>query len=715
MATWVVPDRKIDDAGIENAQMDVDYVRVYQKSGWTGNGTVSGTWGDTSNWGPDGKPEEGDTAVFNRPTGTTTVTLPSHTKVRALYFDDNALETDETPAFTIKSAEGENFTLQLGATESEYNGVGGITINNSVTQSQTIEADIEIQQPPVSSNWNVAQPLILSNLTDASSGVELNANGGITSLWAGQTLTTMGTGRINIPKVDANGEVGEGHGVISSQFTDLYKDGPGELRLAGANEYTGATYVKDGTLLIGADVYENTPGPLGNSDLALVSSVEGYRHKPTWENDEVEITEIDIMDGRDIAILIDGPFTFGRKIRVENKNYRGTTTLGANTEFDAEFSRVIVLAREVSLTAEEGSTVTFSDAIHNYSHQFPGSITKIGEGTVILSGGNTYSGPTVIESGTVRLGRGSALGDSAEGTTVLGGAALDLNGQSPYYDDGPEGLPDGPEALTIQGSEIDGTAALINSSEQLAVVEGPLTVIGDGRIGGSGEIEFHDVSLADGATLTMEQGKSLDIGGTLDVGGSVGAATVFGDLVFGPAAGLEIELEGSSHDQVAVAADVSLAGQLELKLTGAAPFETGSYALMTYDSHTGTFNPVTDLNAYVTGDGLDYGGHELTLTIDHDLLIGDLDLDGDVDFFDYIATSNNFGQTGGMGFQDGDMDGDGDVDFFDYIAVSNHFGDTLPAVTGVAGATNVPEPSALVLLTAGALGFLACVWRRRRC
>ena len=139
-----------------------------------------------------------------------------------------------------------------------------------------------------------------------------------------------------------------------------------------------------------------------------------------------------------------------------------------------------------------------------------------------------------------------------------------------------------------------------------------------------------------------------------------------------------------------------------------------SVDFLTYDSRSGAFASVTDLGPYVTGDGLTYGEHELTLTLDHNLLIGGLDLDGDVDFFDYIATSNNFGETEGMGFQDGDMDGDGDVDFFDYITVSNHFGDSLPASAGVVGVAEVPEPSTFGLLGVGTVGLLAYGWRRRR-
>ena len=51
---------------------------------------------------------------------------------------------------------------------------------------------------------------------------------------------------------------------------------------------------------------------------------------------------------------------------------------------------------------------------------------------------------------------------------------------------------------------------------------------------------------------------------------------------------------------------------------------------------------------------------------------GDCDLDGDVDFQDFLHLSTNFGATDAA-WADGDFDVDGDVDFADFLALSAAF------------------------------------------
>ena len=77
---------------------------------------------------------------------------------------------------------------------------------------------------------------------------------------------------------------------------------------------------------------------------------------------------------------------------------------------------------------------------------------------------------------------------------------------------------------------------------------------------------------------------------------------------------------------------------------------------------------------------------------------GDTDLDGDVDFGDFLAMSDAFGTTGG-GLGAGDYDGNGVTEFADFLAMSTNF-------TGIAAAAqSVPEPNSgmLWLLAAVAL------------
>ncbi len=93
---------------------------------------------------------------------------------------------------------------------------------------------------------------------------------------------------------------------------------------------------------------------------------------------------------------------------------------------------------------------------------------KDGAGTFELTGASTYSGATTVEEGTLKLGHAQALGGSGAaytastgGTTVNGGATLDLNGQGTIQ-----------EIITLNGAGVGGTGALVNNSTTTAVLGG---------------------------------------------------------------------------------------------------------------------------------------------------------------------------------------------------------------------------------------------------
>ena len=75
-----------------------------------------------------------------------------------------------------------------------------------------------------------------------------------------------------------------------------------------------------------------------------------------------------------------------------------------------------------------------------------------------------------------------------------------------------------------------------------------------------------------------------------------------------------------------------------------------------------------------------------------DWILGDADLDGDVDFQDFLTFSSSFGMPGE--WEQGDFDLNGQIDFSDFLLLSNNFGFD-PRASPVEA---VPEPSGICLL-----------------
>jgi autotransporter-associated beta strand protein len=71
------------------------------------------------------------------------------------------------------------------------------------------------------------------------------------------------------------------------------------------------------------------------------------------------------------------------------------------------------------LTAGDISSTTFSGMLQNALH-----LTKVGSGTLILSGANTYTGNTTITAGTLQLGDGAAAAASLETYSTIATSPL---------------------------------------------------------------------------------------------------------------------------------------------------------------------------------------------------------------------------------------------------------------------------------------------------
>ena len=122
-------------------------------------------------------------------------------------------------------------------------------------------------------------------------------------------------------------------------------------------------------------------------------------------------------------------------------------------------------AAKLTVGAANTST-TFSGTLQDGTGGGSLSLTLNGTGLFTVSGNNTYSGGTIVSAGTLQIGSSTALGASSGSVTVLSGAVLDLDGQT-ITDTNP---------LTLNGTGINNSGALINSSSTPATYAGLLTL-----------------------------------------------------------------------------------------------------------------------------------------------------------------------------------------------------------------------------------------------
>jgi phospholipase C len=260
-----------------------------------------------------------------------------------------------------------------------------------------------------------------------------------------------------------------GNGSISG-YTGLSKSGTAALTLATSNNYSGPTVISAGTLAIGAT--GAVPGGVGAGNVTVNGTLDVASFNPTLNN------------------LSGGGFV---------------------DDISAGGSPILNLAGSAN--------TTFSGAIQNTSGSL--ELNYLGGGTLSLAGSNTYSGVTVINSGTLQVGVGGTSGTLGAGT-VLDMATLAFNRSDS------NNVP----------NDILGSGTLIQNGTGITVLNGNLTYTGPTIVNAGTLVLPHDV--------TYDAG----VGTTLTVASNAVAAT-----------GFEIFLDANSSS---VAVDISGAGTTRL-------------------------------------------------------------------------------------------------------------------------------------------------------
>ena len=372
---------------------------------WTGAAGPIQLWHLPTNWSPNTVPGSGDTATFNGSgNGHTRPDIAGGVTINTIVFD-----TASAAAYTIG---GGNLTLNDG---------GAITVNSTVTNEEIILAHV-----------------ILGTDPDMSSTISVT-NNNTTSDLAFLSDITPGLHQFGVVKTLAPG--GSGNGVIIGNILGganvaLTKSGTGTWTLSPMNQntYTGTTTISDGVLRLNSRFA--LPGGLHGdpgSNLTLNGGVLGLgfddfeRGLGSFSN-QVQWTGI----GGFAAYGADRNVNIGGQHPPATVDARTVLLIlgAADADHTVTFMNGIDLhSVNANIQVDNGSPAidaVISGAIINSAGIHPWF--KTGDGTLALTGTNTYDGGTTVEGGTLLINgnstgaTGAVIVDSSDNeNTVLGG------------------------------------------------------------------------------------------------------------------------------------------------------------------------------------------------------------------------------------------------------------------------------------------------------
>ena len=327
-------------------------------------------------------------------------------------------------------------------------------------------------------------------------------------------------------------QTGSGGTGLTAGSWNLTKSGLGTLLLSGANTYSGGTIISGGTLAVST-----------NDNLGSAS----------------------------------GGLTFG----------------GGTLQYLSSFD----LARSITLNSGGGTfdTNSYSSTLSG-NITGPGSLTKTGGGTLMLSGGNTYSGATNVNAGTLQAGATNTLSASSA-FTVLASGTLDLNNLNQIIGSlagsGPVKL--GSATLTVGNDNTSTTysGGISGTGGLTKVGSGFFTLSSNNTYTGPTTVKFGTLQV-DGS-IALSSLTRVNNGGMLGGIGTVGNTQINSGGVFAPGAGVAgtsvtvagnlafqsgalylVQINSSTASLASVSGTASLAGSVQ------AVFAPGSYAVPQY-------------------------------------------------------------------------------------------------------------------------------------
>ena len=541
----------------DNFNNNVDYFidSITLSSGYTGGGDVNLGGGTLTIFNRIDNDESGRALIFsNQVEVGTSATFTIVADLGDIEFNQDLDLTLDTPLISVSGGERVFFHSGFGDPGNVVNSatlsIGGGTFvqlggsSSEITQVNITSGELELNGGGhLGTNTNVD---IFSGST-----FDLNNNSENIDVLTGSGSVDLGTGTLTFGEsasVDASFTFS---GVISGTG-GIFKNQSGEAVLSGSNTYSGTTTIDNGTLRLSgsgrisnsSDVIVNVNGTFdlgGVSD--TVDSIEGdgtillgggiltideTSGARSFNGNILESGELQMSGGGSLSLGGNNTFTLldinsGLVAVSSAANLgSGTVELGSGTlQTTGTFTSnrpMVINSSSATINVNSATTFTQSGVISG-----SGELNKVGNGTLVLSASNTYTGNTDINDGVVQLSGSGRISNSSD-VELIAGATLDLNNISDTVASlsGTGGTVDtggSSGRITLNASSgtftysgaIIGSGGLTKNGNHNFIINSAMTysgatVINDGFLQFTGSGDFSsasDISVAAGATWDL--------------------------------------------------------------------------------------------------------------------------------------------------------------------------------------------------------------------